>query len=233
MVLVLVAISACGSKSSLESSTPPSETSTPSTTPTVVDTEPGLSTPATELPTSSVTPSTSASQAAGALDLVEGTMFGFAPNTATTPDDAISRLEPSIGAVTWDTQWQPMPTEFACTDHDSYRTLWWGDVRMTFETSETGPLLTAWSVGDAEVLAPIGPLPTSVGPPTGVAADDGIGLGSSAADVEASVDDQILGMTPGGLQVVSRTGLATIVYLDSDQRVMGIGSSRNDCGEGN
>ncbi|CAN0284725.1 unnamed protein product, partial [Phaeothamnion confervicola] len=80
-------------------------------------------------------------------DIAKGTLFGLAPLSAASPDVAIALLRPSLGEVTWDTDWQPMPAEFACTGNDSYRTIWWADVRMTFERGTVGTLLTAWSVG--------------------------------------------------------------------------------------
>ena len=185
-----------------------------------------------EPPTSSTTASTLPTGTTGALDIGGGTMFGFAPSMPANPDDVIIRLQQVIGTVTWDTQWQPMPEEFACTGNDMYRTMWWGDLRFTFENSPFGTLLTAWSLGEGQVLAPLGPLPDAIGPATGITTDEGVGIGSAAAEVSATVGDQMIGTFDGGIQVVSSTGLATIVSLDGDQRIVGIGSSRNDCGSG-
>jgi hypothetical protein len=171
-------------------------------------------------------------EAAGALDIINGTMFGMAPNTNASPDDVIGALQPSVGEATWDTEWQPTPTEFACTGNQSYRTIWWGDLRMTFETAPSEVVLTAWSVGDAEMLAPRGPLPPVIGPATGVATDEGIGIGTPATEVTAILADHIYNSGSQSMQVVSSTGLATMLYFDGDEQIVGIGSSRNDCGEG-
>jgi len=185
-------------------------------------------------PTSSQALATLPTGAVGALDIGGGTLFGFAPNLAANPDDVIKRLEQAIGVVTWDTQWLPMPDGFACTGNNSYRTIWWGDLRFTFERSPiVGTLLTAWSLGEGQVLAPVGPIPDAIGPATGIATDEGVGIGSAAAEVSATVGDNMIGAFDGSIQVVSSTGPATIVSLDGDQRIVGIGSSRNDCGSGN
>jgi hypothetical protein len=201
--------------------------STPQTT------APSATVGSTAPPTSSSAPSTSVVEAAGAPDIAKGTMFGLAPMNTASPEDAIALLRPSLGEVTWDTNWQPMPAEFACTGNDSYRTVWWGDLRMTFETTPFGTtLLTAWSVGAAQVLAPIGPLPSTTSPATGIETAEGVRIGSTVSEV--------LGIFPGltyddnsqSIQVVSSTGLATMLYFDTSQQLVGFGSSRNDCGSG-
>ncbi|MCO5331254.1 MAG: hypothetical protein M9961_14355 [Ilumatobacteraceae bacterium] len=182
-------------------------------------------------PTSSSASATSVVEAAGAPDIAKGTMFGFAPMNAASPEDAIALLRPSLGEVTWDTNWQPMPADFACTGNDSYRTVWWGDLRMTFESNSSVTLLTAWSVGAAPTGAPLGPLPpTSLA--TGIETAEGVRIGLTVSEV--------LGIFPGltyddnsqSIQVVSSSGLATMLYFDTSQQLVGFGSSRNDCAPG-
>jgi hypothetical protein len=92
-------------------------------------------------------------------------------------------------------------------------------------------LLTAWSVGDAQTLAPLGPLPPTRAA-TGIETTDGVRIGVTV--------DEILGIFPGhsyddssrSIQVVSSTGLATMLYFDASHQLIGLGNSRNDCGSG-
>jgi hypothetical protein len=175
----------------------------------------------------------SAAKRVGALDLAGGTVFGLpGAHGGADPEQVIANIRPTLGNTTWDTGWQPMLPEWACTGNDSYRTIWWGDLSITFETGPSGTLLTGWSVGDHAVsAAPVGPLPPDIGPATGIVTDDGIGIGSTAAAVTA-IFGGAYDPKSGGIQIVSSSGLATLIYFDGDQRAVGIVSGRNDCGDG-
>lgn len=167
------------------------------------------------------------------IDLIRSSLFGLPGVTFADPDEVIDNVPDSIGDVTWDTGWLSMPVEFACTGNDSFRTLWWGDVRLTFETGPDGTMLTAWSIGDPAVssLAPLGPLPPEVDRrASGVVSNEGIGIGTPADDVRSALGDDIVVDEPNHLVVLG--ALVTQVLLDDDQRVSSIGSGRNDCIDG-
>jgi hypothetical protein len=133
-------------------------------------------------------------------------MFGLHVLAAVVvPDDVVETVAGALGQPTWDTGWQPMPAEFDCTGNDSYRTVWWSDVRMTFERTPIGAILSAWSVGDpaASPLAPVGPLPTTTDSPSGLSTQDGIGVGTPAAQATSTLRDRVYSSSADYIVVLS------------------------------
>jgi len=77
------------------------------------------------------------------------------------------------------------------------------------------------------------PPPPTIGPATDIVTADGIGVGSHASDVTVVFGVDVYHDGATSIQIVpSSGGLAVILYLNSDQRVVGIVTGRNDCGEG-
>ena len=146
------------------------------------------------------------------------------------PDTFASDVNPTLGVTTWDTGWQAMPSEFVCTGNQSYRTLWWGDLRLTFEIgTDAETRLTAWSIGDPSVsaLAPLGAPPPATEPSSGITTTDGIGIGSSLDELKVALGDR--GYNVNGDRVDIPGALVTSFLLDDQQRVTAIGSGRVDC----
>jgi hypothetical protein len=136
----------------------------------------------------------------------------------------------SLGDITWDTAWRPMPIEYSCTGNKSYRTIWWGDLRITFETGASSDVrLTAWSVGDPSVssLAPLGPPPPTEMAATRFTTGEGIGVGASLAELETALGDRCYNASEGRVDVPC--ALVTSFLIDRDQRVSAVGSGRVDC----
>jgi hypothetical protein len=125
-----------------------------------------------------------------------------------------------------------MPSEFVCTGSQSFRTIWWGDLRLTFETRSDEAALTAWSVGDPTVSghAPLGTPPPSTEPATGITTNEGVDIGMSLAALEAHLEHRQYIAGDGRVDVVA--ALPTSFLLDEVQRVSAIGSGRVDCIDG-
>jgi hypothetical protein len=178
------------------------------------------------------TPSTTrAAQSEPVIDTANGSVFGLTGVALADPDDVIAHIGEFVGEVTLDTGWLRMPVDFVCTGSDSFRTIWWGDLRMTFENGPDGTWLTAWSVGDPSVssLAPLGaPPPEDDRRPTGLASREGIAIGAPAEDVRAILGDRLYQDDEDRMVVLSGA-IVTSILLDQDQRVSAIGSGRTDC----
>ena len=207
------------------STTAPPTTTAPSSTSTST---------ATTAPTTAPSPDPEATQ--NAIDLIDASVFGLSYGTEADPGQVIDDLEPALGVPSSDTEWQPTPPGFdpgfAPCFGPRFRTVWWGDFRLTFEETADGDVrLAAWSVGDPMVdrSAPLGDLPVDRSP-SGVAAD-GAGVGSSRADVLSVVPgDRMIGDTPEGVIVTG--AIVTTFSIDATDTVTAIGSGRLDCTAG-
>lgn len=228
----------------LVSTTVPAADITPSTTPGETDTTAAPSTTAPPTTSSTMTSPTSTTtstavagpdDAAGnAIDLRDASVFGLAYGSEADPDQVVVDLEPSLGAPTFDTGWQPAPSSFDA-NYDAcfgprFRTIWWGDFRITLGEFEDGVVrIAAWTVGDpaTDTSAPLGELP-SARPPSGVATE-GVGVGASRADVLAVVpqDGRMIGDDDDGIVVTG--AIVTSFAIDGTDTVTGIGSGRLDC----
>ncbi len=182
--------------------------------------------PAPSVPQASADPSL-------AIGLTDGSVFGFSYGADADPDQVVADLGPSLGNPTFDTEWRPTPASFdpnydACFG-PRFRTIWWGDFRITFEeTDDSAVRVAAWTVGDpdTDTSAPLGDLPGSR-PPSGVAAR-GAGVGSTRADVLAvAPGDRMIGDTEDA--VVVSGSVVTTFAIDGTDTVVGIGSGRLDC----
>jgi hypothetical protein len=87
------------------------------------------------------------------IDTTDVSVFGKHFYDVIDLADFTDEVSAALGSTTWDTGWQLMPAEYSCTLNSAYRTMWWGDVRLTFETGAESPdtYFTAWSVGDPSV----------------------------------------------------------------------------------
>ena len=165
------------------------------------------------------------------INTANPSLFGQVFFVPLDPDTFAGSVSETLGSVTWDTGWQPMPAERACTGSESFRTLWWGDLRLTFET---GPgagetQFTAWSLGDPSIStsAPLGPPPPSTEPATGITTGEGIGIGTPLTELEAALGDRSFFVTDNRVDIPG--ALVTSFLLDDEQRVKAIGSGRTDC----
>ena len=242
-----VLLAACGDDASNDATTSGSlttalpATSVPDTAPTSTAPEaPAQSaTDATSLPPMTSAPSPPPTMATATtepalfeavIDSTRAAVFGHRYFDTVDVDTFASNVSAILGSTTWDTGWQPMPSEFACTGNQSFRTVWWGDLRLTFATgTDSEVLLTAWTLGDPSVstLAPLGSLPPSTEPATGIATSEGIGLGTSLADLESALGDRWYNVSDGRVDIPG--ALVTSFLLDDEQRVSAIGSGRVDC----
>ena len=165
--------------------------------------------------------------AAGAIDLDTATVFGAAAPSIADPDDTVARISATLGAPTSDSGWVPMPAGFECTGDDEFRTVWWGNFRMTFERNPTTQILAAWTVGDPSIES-LAPIAGTAGPGTvDITTTEGIGVGTTRADVE-----RLLGARPNygldGNYAILGPGIVTFIHLDNDI-VTALGGGRNDC----
>lgn len=181
-------------------------------------------------PTTAVTATTQSLPFEAVINTTSPSVFGQRYNAALDIDLFASDVSGALGGTTWDTGWQPMPPEFVCTGHESYRTIWWGDLRLTFETGpEAETRLTAWSLGDPSVssLAPLGPLPPSSKHASGLTTSEGVGIGTSLDELEAALGDRWYHVADDRVDIPG--ALVTSFLLDDEQRVSAIGSGRTDC----
>lgn len=166
-----------------------------------------------------------------AIDLASGTLFGMSNLLTVGVDGVVAQLSADLGSPTFDTEWTAVGPEWACTGASEARTVWWGDLRITFERSDVVQFAT-WSVGDPDVadLAPIGELPLTT-EASGVTTSNGFGIGSTRSAVQAAADAAGLTLfnnTETDLWVVQSNAATSIVLFDGDT-VSGIGAGRFDC----
>jgi hypothetical protein len=164
------------------------------------------------------------------IELDDASLFGLIFGAEVDVDRFVPDVSTQLGEPTLDTGWLPVGDEWSCTGSTDFRTIWWGDVRTTFERSdEPIPRLTAWSVGDPSVAAgaPLGGAPSSVDP-SGVVTDRGFGTGATRSEVTSATDDIGIFNDETDRWVVLSNGSATLVQFDDDL-VSGIGVSRLDC----
>jgi hypothetical protein len=164
------------------------------------------------------------------IDTAYASVFGKQYADVLDIDSFASDVSASLGDITWDTGWQITPPEHACTASQSYRTIWWGDLRLTFEIGPDGQTrLTAWSLGDPSVssLAPLGPIPPSIEHASAMTTTEGIGIGTSLDELTAALDTTRHYVSDGRVDIPG--ALVTTFLLDTDQHVRAIGSGRVDC----
>lgn len=183
----------------------------------------------TAVPPSTSTPADPAPIAV--VDVSGRTVFGVGVSDAVDVDAVARDVSARLGSPTTDSGWQSMVGRFDCAGSTDSRVLWWGDFRMTFERyrgdGDVRDELSAWTVGDPTLFgsAPIGDVPAPS--PSKIVTLEGVGLGSTLADVEgvwANIND-------GGdrrLVVVDRGGLLAIGLDEADQ-VVGFGDGPFDC----
>lgn len=244
----LLLVSGCGTAVSL-----PPTPSTPTVAPASISTEATVTSAAPSTTSTTSTPSTSpAPVAAGqpaatttlppvtipsvdpapvdVVDVAGGTVFGIRTFDAVDVDAVILDVSARLGPPTSDSGWQLTVGE-SCAGSTDFRVLWWGDFRMTFERYQGDGVvrdeLAAWTVGDPTLfeLAPFGEAPAPS--PSDIVTLEGIGLGSTLADVEDAWSN-INNGGDGRLVVVDRGGMLAIGLDDTDQ-VVGFGDGPFDC----
>ena len=236
----LLLVSACGTaaESTPTPATPITDTvasTTPSTTPTPSTSAApaAVEQPITIPPPPTSPPLTVRPAEPAAIDVIDvsgRTVFGVSVFDAVDVDAVTGDVSARLGSPTSDSGWQSTVGQ-SCAGSTDARVLWWGDLRMTFERYRSDGAvrdeLSAWTVGDPTLfeLAPIGDVPTPS--PSDIVTLEGIGLGSTLADVGvawANIND-------GGdsrLVVVDRGG-SLAIRLDGGDRVVGFGDGPFDC----
>lgn len=213
-------------------STPP-----PTTAPFVPDVSidaaaPATSTlPTTPLPTVPATAPPAGSTPIEAVAVSDRTVFGVGLFEAVDVDAVSNDISAHLGSPTTDSGWQSMVGQTDCTGSTDFRVLWWDDFRMTFERYQTDDVvrdeLSAWTIGDPTLFAtaPFGDLPTPAR--SDIVTAEGIGLGSTLADVAAAWAN----VNTGGddrLVVIDRGG-SLLIGLDEGDQVVGFGNGPFDC----
>jgi hypothetical protein len=165
------------------------------------------------------------------IDTTDVSVFGKHFYDVIDLADFTDEVSAALGSTTWDTGWQLMPAEYSCTLNSAYRTMWWGDVRLTFETGAESPdtYFTAWSVGDPSVsfLAPLGPLASTTEPASGLKTRQGIGIGTALDELKTALTGHWYIVSDGRVDIPGV--ISTSFLLDDDSRVTAIGSGRMDC----
>ena len=164
------------------------------------------------------------------IDTAYAAVFGKQYADVIEVESFASDVSASLGDITWDTGWQSTPPEPRCTSSQSYRTLWWGDLRLTFEIApDQQTILAAWSLGDPSVspLAPLGPLPPPIERTSGLTTTEGIGIGTSLDDLTAALGQTQHYVSDGRVDIPG--ALVTTFLLDPDEHVTAIGSGRTEC----
>lgn len=164
------------------------------------------------------------------VDVAGGTVFGILTFDAVDVDAVILGVSARLGPPTSDSGWQ-LTVGASCAGSTEFRVAWWGDFRMTFERYRGDGVvrdeLSAWTVGDPTLfeLAPFGEAPAPS--PSRIVTLEGIGLGSTLADVEGAWPN-INNGGDGRLVVVDRGGVLAI-GLDGTGQVVGFGNGPFDC----
>lgn len=166
-----------------------------------------------------------------AVDVSSQSIFGFAIYVSVDVEAVAADVSVRLGSPTTDTGWQPMAAQPNCAGSTEFRVVWWGDFRMTFERYRSEAALrdelSAWTVGDPTLVAlsPIGAVPTPS--PSNVVTLEGIGIGSTLAEVETAWANVNNGGE--GRLVVIDDGGSLVVGVDDAGRVIGFGNGPFDC----
>ena len=236
----LLLVAACGDDESNSSPSPSGESTVSPSSATV----PSItSAPATAVPSSMASPVSSAAISPSTtvvtieappfdpvIDTSFAAVFGKQYADVIEVESFASDVSASLGETTWDTGWQSTPPEPRCTSSESYRTLWWGDLRLTFEIApDETTILAAWSLGDPSVspLAPLGPLPPPTERTSGLTTTEGIGIGTSLDDLTAALGQTEHYVSDGRVDIPG--ALVTTFLLGPDEHVTAIGSGRMEC----
>ncbi|TDT14840.1 hypothetical protein BDK89_0398 [Ilumatobacter fluminis] len=163
------------------------------------------------------------------VDVAQRSAFGWSFGDQVFVPALVDRLSADIGEPSFDSGWQSMPDVWACTGQAAYRTLWWGDFRMTIEgDGSDDATVSGWSVGDPDAaFAPLGNRPTST-EASGVGWSSEVGVGTARDRVLPAipVDSGMIDEQPNRVTV---NGVLPLTVLIDDDTVTGIGSGRNDC----
>ena len=190
----------------------------------------------TEAPTTTEISQPEPAGAEGALDFnLDGdpgaipTVFGYARQTEVNEGALVEDVSEALGGVDADTGWIPMPEAYACTGASQYRSLLWDDIRYVLTRYNVDPgktYLAAWTIGDT-VLASSPPLDAEITEPSGITTEEGIGLGTSADQLEGLDWDQSL-LEDGRFLGLAGPG-PVIVQLNPTNQVVAISYEQNDC----
>ena len=206
---------------------PPETTASPTTT---------AATETTDAPTTTVAAELEPARAAGALDFhldddpgATPTVFGYAALTEVDETSLVEDVSEALGGADADTGWATMPSAYACTGAAEYRSLLWDDIRYVLIRRDVNPgttYLSAWTVGDT-ALAFSPPLDAEITDASGITADDGIGLGTSADRLELLEWDQSLREDD---RFLGLAGIGPVTFqLDASNQVVAMSYEQNDC----
>jgi hypothetical protein len=114
-----------------------------------------------------------------------------------TVDDALAALQSLAGAPTADSGWQPIPAGQSCHLYAESRTIWWGDLRLSFArghleapADDLSEALVAWAVGVVQAPSIVPPLGTPGAAVVDVRLDGAISVGATQEALEALVADK-------------------------------------------
>ncbi len=154
--------------------------------------------------------------------------FGIGPSDA---DSQRIWLEQRWGLVTADSGWIPIPESFQCHLYAESRTIWWGDIALSFgrhqvySPDDGRDYLEGWSVGVADgFTVPLLGNPTA--PQVRVLLNGEVEIGSSTADLTRFVREG--GYTYMEGFVFGHSYFPVSVNIQ-DGRVVGFGVSPFEC----
>ena len=158
------------------------------------------------------------------IDAEQATLLGYGWRVVHV-GQLIDEFSDVFGPPTADSGWQPMPSTFWCQEYHRFRTLWWGDVRVSLEGGDdTNAWLTGWGVG--VIVGEFSPVIGGPGAPTGVPLliDGLVQIGSPATDIDqitsvrTSLDHPPLAAPPSPIQ-----------FAIVEDRVAGFAAGRPGC----
>lgn len=132
------------------------------------------------------------------VSVAEASIAGLAiDQQPATVDDALAVLQPLAGPPTADSGWQPIPASYSCHVYAESRTIWWGDLRLSFARGsfekaldDLSEPLVAWAVGVVQAPSIVPLLGVSGTPVVDVWLDGEIPVGAAQQAVESFVDDE-------------------------------------------
>lgn len=122
------------------------------------------------------------------------TGFTIGPTDA---DVAVMEMERRLGPASADSGWVPVAESFHCHLYAESRTVWWGDIALSFGRApvvvspgyENSDYLEGWSVGVVDTFRTVPLLGGPVAPLVEVVLDGTLEVGSSDADLARLVDE--------------------------------------------
>jgi hypothetical protein len=148
------------------------------------------------------------------------------------PEAVLDTLTPVLGPPTRDTGWYLAPlsgTDGDCLGGVRTRILRWGNLSFAFWNPDSGAQFTLWSWALGEAGEQKEPQPLVDTPPIAATTADGIGIGTSMAELRARYGADVQVAADHKTVFMGSSSGSAIMFYFADGKVIGIRSRLSFC----